>query len=158
MPAQKKPTNITKFNNRKRQGNSLKNSLSPKNNSKSEKWAKLSAVTSPISRKKQGNSLNNSSSPKNNFQSGKWATFSSVTSPIRATNRKRQRYARTQRSTRVDDVVPTELFPTNEVESPPSPEGNRLLSIRRIMEGIENNLLCKKCSSSNVFLIMKHSV
>jgi len=66
-----------------------------------------------------------------------------------------------QRRARNEDLVPVELFPTKEVkfptkevESTPSPKANQLLPIRGIMEGIENNMVCKKCSCSKLSLTM----
>ena len=159
MPKQKK-SNITSYNHRKRWTNSQNNSMLPANILKPGQYDH---------RKIEANSFHNSLSPANNPKTAKWATFSAVTSPISARRKKKKaRYMKWRRRARNDSLVPAELFPTKEVEFPtkedkfptkevestPSPEGNRLLPIRGIMEGIENNMVCKKCSCSKLSLTM----
>ena len=150
MPKRKK-SNLMSYNHRKRWTNGQNNSMSPANNSKPGQYNH---------RKIEANSFHNSLSPANNPKTAKWATFSAVTSPISARRKKKKaRYMKWRRRARNDGLVPAELFPTKEVkfptkedefptkevESTPSPESNRLLPIRGIMEGIENNMVCKKC-------------
>jgi len=153
------PVNISKLgqhNHLKIEANSFHNSLLPANNPKTAKWATFSAVTSPISARKKKKRARYRNWRRRAKNDGLVPAELFPTKEVEFPTKEDEFPTKEVKCPTKEDKFPTKevKFPTKEVRSTPSPEGNRLLPIRGIMEGIENNMVCKKCSCSKLSLTM----